>query len=175
MDPPAARLPQARLRFKAAIFADDYEVARFTGLFAGGGVDANRLDFAPLSPTPEQMLAEFALVDIALDPIPYNGATTTCLALWMGVPVVSLAGEGYSSRMGASLLTALGQPDWVATTPGRIHRHRHSAWPAIAPPCSAIDSGLRQQMQASPLMDGVAFTRKLETLYRQAWREWCAP
>jgi protein O-GlcNAc transferase len=166
-------VPEARLRFKAAIFADDYEVARFTALFAGGGVDANRLDFAPLSPTTAQMLAEFALVDIALDPIPYNGATTTCLALWMGVPVVSLAGEGYSSRMGASLLKALGQPDWVATTPeeyiaiasrlahdrAALQRHR---------------SGLRQQMQASPLMDGVAFTRKLETLYRQAWRDWCA-
>ncbi len=169
-----ATVPQARLRFKAAIFADDYEVARFTALFAGGGVDANRLDFAPLSPRPEQMLAEFALVDIALDPIPYNGATTTCLALWMGVPVVSLAGEGYSSRMGASLLKALCRPGWVATTPeeyiaiatrlasdrASLRRHR---------------SGLRQQMQASPLMDGVGFTRKLESLYCQAWREWCAP
>ena len=165
-------LPSARLRFKAAIFSDQYEIARFTGLFAAGGVDSNRLDFAALSPRPEEMLAEFALVDIALDPIPYNGATTTCLALWMGVPVVSLAGEGYAARMGASLLKALGQPDWVAAS--------EEEYIAIAQRLSGdraglqrIRAGLRRQMQASPVMDGVTFSRKLESLYRQAWREWC--
>lgn len=166
-------VPQAKLRLKAAIFSDSYEAARFTNLFASGGIDANRLDFAPLSPRHEQMLAEFALVDIALDPVPYNGATTTCLALWMGVPVVSLAGEGYSTRMGASLLKTIGQPDWVAGSAeeyiaiaqhlardrGALQHHRAT---------------LRQRMQASPLMDGPSFTRKLEALYRQAWRDWCA-
>ncbi|HEY2891997.1 MAG TPA: hypothetical protein VGJ31_15285, partial [Dongiaceae bacterium] len=165
-------LPAARLRFKAAIFSDHYEIARFTSLFAAGGIDSNRLDFAPLSPRPEQMLAEFALVDIALDPISYNGATTTCLALWMGVPVVSLAGEGYASRMGASLLKALGQPAWVAAS--------EEEYIAIAQRLSddraalqQIRARLRQQMQASALMDGAAFARKLEALYRQAWQAWC--
>ena len=165
-------VPAAHLRFKAAIFSDQYEIARFTGLFAAGGIDSNRLDFAPLSPKPEQMLAEFALADIALDPIPYNGATTTCLALWMGVPVVSLAGDGYAARMGASLLKALGRPDWVASS--------DEEYIAIAQRLSGdrallqrLRAGLRQQMQASAVMDGAAFTRKLETLYRQAWREWC--
>ncbi|HEY2890924.1 MAG TPA: hypothetical protein VGJ31_09870, partial [Dongiaceae bacterium] len=165
-------LPSARLRFKAAIFSDHYEIARITGLFASGGIDSNRLDFAALSPRPEQMLAEFALADIALDPVSYNGATTTCLALWMGLPVVSLAGEGYAGRMGASLLKALGQPDWVAAS--------EEEYIAIARKLSEDRAGLqqirarlRQQMQASPVMDGVTFTRKLEALYRQAWQAWC--
>jgi len=164
-------LPAAGLRFKAAIFSDQYEIARFTSLFAAGGIDSNRLDFAALSPRPEQMLAEFAQVDIALDPITYNGATTTCLALWMGVPVVSLAGEGYAGRMGASLLKALGQPDWVAAS--------EAEYIAIAQRLSEDRAGLqqirarlRQQMQASPVMDGVTITRKLEALYRQAWQTW---
>jgi predicted O-linked N-acetylglucosamine transferase (SPINDLY family) len=111
-------------------------------------------------------------VDIALDPISYNGATTTCLALWMGVPVVSLAGEGYASRMGASLLKALGQPAWVAAS--------EEEYIAIAQRLSddraalqQIRARLRQQMQASALMDGAAFARKLEALYRQAWQAWC--
>ncbi len=166
-------VPEARLRLKAAIFSDSYEIARFTGLFAGGGIDANRLDFAALSPRHEQMLGEFAMADIALDPVPYNGATTTCLALWMGVPVVSLAGEGYSSRMGASLLKAIGQPDWVAgnaaeyiAIASRLARDR--------PALQHHRTTLRLQMLTSPLMDGPSFTRRLEALYRQAWRDWCA-
>jgi protein O-GlcNAc transferase len=166
-------IPTARLRLKAAIFSDDYEIARLAGHFSAGGIDANRLEFAALSPTPEQMLAEFALVDIALDPTPYNGATTTCLSLWMGVPVVSLAGEGYAGRMGASLLRALGQPDWVAAN--------DEEYIAIAqclagdrPSLQNLRNSLRSRLQASPLMDGAAFTRKLEALYRQAWQNWCA-
>ncbi len=165
-------LPAARLRFKAAIFADDYEIARFTAFFAGHGIDANRLDFAPLSPKPEQMLAEFAHVDIALDPIPYNGATTTCLALWMGVPVVSLAGDGYASRMGASLLGAIGKRDWVASS-GEEYLAIAAALAADRPGLQRWRLALREHMRASPLMDGPGFTRQLEGLYRQAWREWC--
>ena len=165
-------LPAARLRFKAAIFSDQYEIARFTSLFAAGGIDSNRLDFAPLSPRLEQMLAEFALADIALDPITYNGATTTCLALWMGLPVVSLAGEGYASRMGASLLKALGRPDWIASSEDEyIAIARRLADDRTL--LQRLRAGLRQQMQASAVMDGAGFTRKLEFLYRQAWREWC--
>ncbi len=165
-------LPLTRLRLKAAIFDDDYEIARFTELFAGRGVDANRLDFAGLSPKPQQMLAEFAHVDIALDPIPYNGATTTCLALWMGVPVVSLAGEGYAGRMGASLLGAIGQPDWVAAS-AEEYIAIAARLAADRPALQRRRFDLREQMRASPLLNGAAFTRRLEKAYRQAWQEWC--
>jgi protein O-GlcNAc transferase len=165
-------LPRARLRLKAALFDDDYEIARFTALFAGRGIDANRLDFAPLSPKPEAMMAEFGLIDVALDPVPYNGATTTCLALWMGVPVVSLAGDGYAARMGASLLSAAGHREWVARSP--------EDYVAIAAGLAGdrqalLDQRLRlrDELEASPLLDGALFTRRLEAIYRQVWADWC--
>jgi protein O-GlcNAc transferase len=166
------QLPSAQLRFKAAIFADDYEIARFTALFAGRGIDANRLGFAGLSPKPQQMMAEFAHIDIALDPIPYNGATTTCLSLWMGVPVVSLAGEGYAGRMGASLLGAIGRSEWVASS-AEEYLAIAAGLAADRPALAAWRSGLRERMGASPLMDGPGFTRRLEGLYRRAWQAWC--
>ena len=90
----------------------------------------------------------------------------------MGLPVVSLAGEGYASRMGASLLKALGRPDWIASSEDEyIAIARRLADDRTL--LQRLRAGLRQQMQASAVMDGAGFTRKLESLYRQAWHEWC--
>jgi protein O-GlcNAc transferase len=88
---------------------------RYREILAREGVDPSRLEVAPFVPGMREHLAQYAGVDVALDPFPYNGTTTTCEALFMGVPVVTLAGEGHRSRVGASLLTACGHADWVAT------------------------------------------------------------
>jgi len=96
-------------------------------------------------------LAAYAQVDVALDPTPYNGTTTTCEALWMGVPVVALAGDRHAARVGASLLTAIGHPEWIARTAAEYIR--------IAAAVAADHSGenrgasLREQMRRSPLLD----------------------
>jgi predicted O-linked N-acetylglucosamine transferase (SPINDLY family) len=119
------------------------------------------------------MMAEYADVDIALDPVPYNGGTTTLQALWMGVPVVVKAGSNFVSRMGASFMTAAGLPDWVATD--------DDAYVAIAQQMAAdrvallqLKQGLRQRLQAAPAWDVEAYTRDIERALRDMWKDHCA-
>jgi predicted O-linked N-acetylglucosamine transferase (SPINDLY family) len=82
---------------------------------ASAGISEERVDLIERTETIEQHLAAYARIDIALDTFPYHGTTTTCEALWMGVPVVTLAGDRHASRVGASLLTAVGHPEWIAS------------------------------------------------------------
>ena len=111
-------------------------------------------------------------IDIALDAFPYNGATTTCVALWLGVPVVSLAGNLLWSRCGLSLLSSIRMQELVAHTEEeylliacRLAHERERL--------SQLRCGMRERMRTSQLMDAKRFTRDLEALYRQAWRNWC--
>jgi len=136
------------------------------------GVAAARLTFVDLLPTSEYHRT-YQQIDIALDPFPYGGATTSCDALWMGVPVVSLAGERAVGRAGLSILSNLGLADLVG--------HDVEQYVAIAarlagdlPRLSALRATLRQRMQQSPLMDAPRFARNLEAAYRTMWRRWCA-
>jgi predicted O-linked N-acetylglucosamine transferase (SPINDLY family) len=99
-------VPDSRLVLKAPSFKDAGAVASFQRRFASHGIDTSRLEFrGPVGLS--DMMAEYADIDIALDPVPYNGGTTTLQALWMGVPVVVLAGSHFVSLMGASFMTAL--------------------------------------------------------------------
>ena len=109
-------------------------------------------------------------VDIALDPFPFNGHTTSCQILHMGVPVVTLAGVSRQSRMGASLLTNLGLRELIATRPEEYVKIAAELAGDI-PRLSAIRSSLRRRMETSPIMDGVAYTRHLENAYRQMKRD----
>ena len=116
--------------------------------------------------------AAFAGVDIALDPFPFSGATTTFDALWQGVPVLTLPGTRSCSRSTASLLTALQLPDWIARDEADfVVRARRLA--SDMGSLIALRAALRKRMRASPLLDHAAFTCDLEKLYRQAWRIWC--
>jgi predicted O-linked N-acetylglucosamine transferase (SPINDLY family) len=111
-------------------------------------------------------------VDIALDPFPINGATTTCESLWMGVPTIALAGRAFIGRAGVSLLTNAGLPELIARDPDDYVRIA-AALASDLPRLSAMRSGLRERMCASPLCDASRFVANLERLYRGAWREWC--
>ncbi len=137
--------------------------------FAERGVSSDRISLIGYQNGPDYM-ATYGQIDIALDTTPFAGGTTSFDALWMGVPLVTLAGERSSSRGGASILTSLGRPDWIARSPEEYIAiaQRLAADPQAL---AAIRSGLRTELQASPLMDNAGFTRELEDLYRQAWEQ----
>ena len=139
--------------------------------FGTAGVTADRLDILPRVPFAEY-LRQFDAVDIALDTTPYGGGTTTFDALWMGVPVLTLAGERPAARSAASILGALGMDDWVAASEAEYLRLAIAH--ATAPErIAGLRASLRARMRASPLMDEARFARNVEAAYRELWRAWC--
>jgi len=140
--------------------------------FAQHGVDADRLDFAAYQPR-GQYLRLYDRIDIGLDPLPYNGITTTCDALWMGVPVVTLCGQAACGRAGASLLRAVGLPELIADAQDSFV-DLAAQLASDAPRLAHLRSTLRRQMEGSILMDAKRFATRVESAYRQMWRRWCA-
>ena len=140
--------------------------------FDEAGVRPYRIDFVPRLPGPDYFL-QYHKIDIALDPFPYPGGTTSCDALWMGVPVVSLAGQTAVSRGGASILSNVGLPQLLAQTRGQYVQIAADL-AADLDQLSRLRATLRAQMQASPLMDASQFARDVEAAFRQMWQTWCA-
>ncbi len=112
-------------------------------------------------------------IDIALDPLPYNGITTTCDALWMGVPVMSIVGRTAAGRAGLSQLSTLGLPELVAFSDEDFVTIA-AQLAADLPRLGELRRTLRERMISSPLMDGRRFARGVEAAYRSMWRRWCA-
>jgi predicted O-linked N-acetylglucosamine transferase (SPINDLY family) len=144
---------------------------RASDLMKSEQVDPGRIEFIGRQ-TALEYLATYARIDIALDPFPYHGGTTTCDALWMGVPVVTLAGATHAGRVGASLLGAVGLAELIVgdreayvATAVELARDRGRR--------AALRAGLRQRLANSPLMDGAGYARRLESAYRAMWRAWC--
>ena len=159
-----ARVPGSRLLLKADQSADRSVQARLRARFAALGIAAERIAFLPYAPSQAEHLALYAELDVALDPFPYNGTTTTCEALWMGVPVIALAGRRLVARVGASLLGAAGLDDLVAQDVDDYvaravaladDRDRRGAW----------RTGLRHRLAVSPLRDEPGFARAMEQAY----------
>jgi protein O-GlcNAc transferase len=142
-----------------------------TQTFERHGVGPERLELANRRPRPEY-LQLIQSVDIALDPFPFNGHTTTCDALWQGVPVVNLSGSTYASRFGGSGLATVGLSELIADS---IDRYTEIAVSLAndLPRLTAMRGGLRQRMTDSPLLDFAGFTRNLEAAYRKMWAQWC--
>ncbi len=164
-------VPESRLLLKAPSLRDEAVRSRYTDLFAAAGIAPGRLEFRGPSEL-SKMMQEYSDIDIALDPAPYNGGTTTLQALWMGVPVVTLAGGNFVGRMGASFLDTLGHPDWVAESDAdyvAIAARLAAAVPALRDGRPQ----LRAQMDASPLCDIGAYVAHLEALYARMWAAHC--
>ena len=118
-------------------------------------------------------LQAYGGIDVALDPAPYNGTTTTIEALWMGVPVVALAGgDRHAARVGASLLGHAGAAEFLARD-GDDYVRISVALAADRARLAGLRGELRRRLLASPLVDAPAFARKLEAAYRSLWRRWC--
>ena len=109
-------------------------------------------------------LGTYRDVDTALDPYPYNGATTTCEALWMGVPVVTLVGQRHISRVGLSLLSAVGLDALAAPDRGAYIRSA-AALANDAPRLASLRDSLRERMKVSPLTDSGRLAAQLEAAY----------
>jgi protein O-GlcNAc transferase len=140
--------------------------------FEQHGVDSQRVELCNRRPLAEY-LDLVGHVDLALDPFPFNGHTTTCDALWQGVGVVTLAGKTYASRFGSTALVALGLNDLIANTQQeyidsavRLAKDRQRL--------QYLRMNLRDMMRNSAILDGPGFTRNLENVYREMWARWCA-
>jgi predicted O-linked N-acetylglucosamine transferase (SPINDLY family) len=135
-------------------------------------IDPTRIEFVVPCPYKEY-LETYQRIDVALDTFPYNGHTTSLDASWMGVPVVSLAGQTNVSRGGRSILTNLGLPELIAGSPDE-YVHIASQLAGDLPRLAALHGTLRSRMEASVLMNAALFTRSIEEAYRRLWRSWCA-
>lgn len=151
-----AAVPDARLLLKNSAFGCPAATARFQSRLEAAGISLDRVSLKPALPTRAAHLAVYGEVDLALDSAPYNGVTTTCEALWMGVPTVSLAGDQALSRYGLSVMTHAGLGDYVARNEDEFAEiaRRLVADPAAL---SARRLAMRETMQASALMNGDAF------------------
>jgi predicted O-linked N-acetylglucosamine transferase (SPINDLY family) len=164
-------VPTARLFLKFKGGEDPTLCAHYRAKLQAGGVAPERVTIGGILPLAEHY-ALYHQVDIALDTFPYHGTTTTCEALWMGVPVVTLVGEHHASRVGLSLLTRVGLKVFVATTPDDYVKKACGAAHAREP-LARLRACLRERMRASPLMDAPGYARAIEQAYRAMWRQWC--
>jgi len=163
-------VPGSRLLLKDRGFADEGTRQDWVERFAGHGIGPDRLELAARVENLQGHLDFYRNVDIGLDPFPYNGTTTTCEAIWMGVPVVSLMGTRHAARVGASLLGQLDLGDLVATDE---EDYLAIAARLAADPVAldAMRRGMRARMTGSPLCDKADFARRVEAAYRTMVQE----
>ena len=161
------QVPGSKLLLKAPSFKDESAIKIFTQRLLAEGVDPSRLEFrGPVGLT--DMMAEYADVDIALDPVPYNGGTTTLQAMWMGVPVVVKAGNNFVSRMGASFMSAADLGDWVAETDAdyvQIAKQMAADRQALL----NLKKGLRQRLLNSPAWDVDQYAKDFGDCLHKMW------
>jgi predicted O-linked N-acetylglucosamine transferase (SPINDLY family) len=139
--------------------------------FAARGVPAERLVLQQLQSGEGEYLGFYRDVDVTLDPFPWTGHTTSCEALWMGVPTITLRGDRHAARMVASVTTHAGLADWVADTPDD-YVALAVRWSKDVAKLAALRAGLREAVRRSRLCDGPGFARQLEDAYRTMWRTW---
>jgi predicted O-linked N-acetylglucosamine transferase (SPINDLY family) len=157
----------AMLLIKAKGIGDPGTDARLLARLDSAGIARERVTLRGFEMSAERHLAAFDEVDVVLDATPYNGATTTCEALWMGVPVVTLLGTSHAGRMGASILRAAGFEEWVARDEADYVTIATALARAAATP--GRRAWLRRRIAASPLTDHGRFAKAIESAYRRAW------
>lgn len=160
-------LPDARLRLQSKQLLDAGVAAQLLARFQLHGIAPARVALHGMTPR-TAYLAAHAEVDILLDTFPYTGGTTTCEALWMGVPTLTLAGDTLLARQGASLLSAACLNDWITNAPAE-YVERAIALASDLPKLAALRSTLREQVLASPLFDAPRFARNLQN---ELWAMW---
>ena len=168
-----AAVPGSQFILKAKSLSDEATRLRYRALFESHGIAGERIEMFGRIKEKGDHLGAYGRVDIALDTFPYNGVTTSCEAMWMGVPVVTLEGQSHAGRLCASLLHALDLRHLAAGD--------ESAFVEVAKglaedgaTLAALRADLRPRMQKSDLRDGPGLARAIEAAYRDMWRTWCA-
>jgi protein O-GlcNAc transferase len=141
---------------------------RLADRFKAAGILRDRVELVFRLPR-EQYFAAYQSFDLALDPFPYNGGITTCDAMWMGVPVLTVAGNSYASRQGLTVLAALGLPGFIARTPAELAELAKS-WSHRRPELAGIRAELRDTMKKSAVCDVAGFVKGYEGELVKAWR-----
>lgn len=162
-------VPNSRLILKNKSFHDVEAREYFYRLFGAHGISSEQIEFLGLMP-PDRHFKEYNRIDIALDTYPYSGTTTTCEALWMGVPVITLAGKMHAGRVGVSLLTQLALEGWIANDEDE-YVELAKYWAAQSGKLSALRMELRERLKLSDLCNGKLFASKVEQAYNQIWSE----
>jgi protein O-GlcNAc transferase len=165
-----AAVPEARLRLQCKQLVEPAQAEQLLLRLQRYGIDPARVETHGFAQR-EAYLAAHAEVDMILDTFPYPGGTTTCEALWMGVPTLTLAGDSLLARQGASLLTAAGLAEWVATSQEE-YIARAIMLASDLPNLAALRAGLRQHLLASPLFDAPRFARHFEDALWGMWQAW---
>jgi protein O-GlcNAc transferase len=164
-----AALPGARLNLACKQLGDEAMKAQFIERLQQHGIDPERVKLQGLTPTREGYLARYSEVDVMLDSFPYPGVTTTCEALWMGVPTITLAGDTLLSRQGAGVITAGGLSDWVAKSVAD-YVGKATSLTGDLPGLAKLRAGLREQVKASLLFDAKRFARNFEDALWGMWQ-----
>jgi predicted O-linked N-acetylglucosamine transferase (SPINDLY family) len=159
-----SRTQHHRLFWKASAFSDPAIVRRIKRKFASAGVHSSRLLLRPYTADREDHLALYNEMDVALDTFPYAGTTTTCEALWMGVPVISMEGRTHESRTGVTILRAVGLRDWIVDTPkAYVDRALQAATDVNLP---LLRLSMRRRLAESCLMNRESYVRRFEERIR---------
>ena len=166
-------MPQSRLLLKSIGLEDSAIRASVRERFTAAGVDASRLELRDARLDRAAHLSSYGEVHVALDPTPYNGTTTTCEALWMGVPVVATLGDRHAARVSASLLHAAGHPELVARDADAFVQLAASLAQDRAR-LASLRTSLRGELRASPLCDAPAYAARFHAAIRDCWKQWCA-
>lgn len=168
-----AAVPGSRLLVKSKSLSGEAARAHFTARLEAGGIARERVEIIAYTKGVAEHLALYGRVHVALDTTPYNGTTTTCEALWMGVPVVVLEGDRHAARVGASLLRTVGLPELVAANPEEfVEIARRLAGDRAR--LAELRSSLRGRLAASPLADTGAYAARFHAALREAWAARCA-
>ena len=166
------QLPEARLLVKLPRWGHADNVAYLSDRLAEFGLHVERVQLQGPSVPIDAFLQSYGQVDVILDTFPFNGGTTTCMALWMGVPVVTLAGNHLASRMGATILTHCGLHELIAETSAE-YIAKAVALGSVPVRLSALRATIRDKMLEAPLTDGRRYVSHLESAYRTIWADWC--
>ncbi|HXA47294.1 MAG TPA: tetratricopeptide repeat protein, partial [Burkholderiaceae bacterium] len=164
-------VPESRLFLKDKQLGNPLRRQHVSERFARHGIDADRLIFEGYAP--RSALFSYHNVDIGLDPFPYSGVTTSVEALWMGVPVLTLVGDRFLSRIGQSILHNAGLPDWIATN-ADDYVNKAVQHASDLQSLANLRSGLRERVLHSPLFDAPRFAHHFEAALRGMWTQWCA-
>ncbi len=168
-----ARVPESRILFKNKCLFDDSTRSKMLARFAAEGISNERIMMTPFTMTTEEHLACYSHLDLSLDTFPYNGTTTTCESLWMGVPVIGFLGNRHAARVTASILTRLKLDSLIGKDKDEcVEIAVHLAGrPELL---EVLRFGLREKMRNSSICNGITFCAELGEAYRQMWKKWCS-